>query len=105
MSYKMDFNKTHYERIELAVPKGMKDIIKNLAAQKSLSVNAYLLDLVHQDQMGIFDSMQIAEKNKEQIRSMEGNTHDGYTIIFKDGAKVFARSKLEARRAIINHCK
>ncbi len=29
--YKKDFYNEHYERIHLAVPKGMKDIIKSLA--------------------------------------------------------------------------
>lgn len=35
--YKNNFYKEHYERINLAVPKGMKDIIRTLAADKGMS--------------------------------------------------------------------
>lgn len=40
--YKNNFYKEHYERINLAVPKGMKDIIRTLAADKGMSINAYI---------------------------------------------------------------
>ena len=46
--YKNNFYKEHYERINLAVPKGMKDIIRTLAADKGMSINAYIQDLVMQ---------------------------------------------------------
>lgn len=36
--YKNNFGREHYERINLAVPKGMKDIIKALASDKGMSV-------------------------------------------------------------------
>lgn len=75
--YKNGFNKEHYERISLAVPKGMKEVIKNLASEKGLSVNGYFLDLVHHDQEGLFDKLQISDKNKQHIRSLQGNIHDG----------------------------
>lgn len=39
-AYKNQFNADHYERINFSVPKGMKDIIKTLAADKGMSVNA-----------------------------------------------------------------
>ena len=48
--YKNNFGREHYERINLAVPKGMKDIIKALASDKGMSVNAYIQDLVRKDQ-------------------------------------------------------
>ena len=73
--YKNNFSKEHYERINLAVPKGMKEIIKSLAADKGMSVNAYLQDLVRQDQCGMFDTMQIAEKNREMISGITGIYH------------------------------
>lgn len=60
--YKNNFYKEHYERIPFVVPKGMKEIIKSLASDKGMSVNSYLQDLVRQDQCGMFDTMQIAEK-------------------------------------------
>ena len=101
--YKNNFGREHYERINLVVPKGMKDIIKALASSKGMSVNAYMQDLVRKDQCGLFDTMQIAEKNKEQIRLLTGNTHDGYDITFKDGHKVHCRTKLEVRKAVISY--
>ena len=36
--YKNNFGREHYERINLVVPKGMKDIIKALASSKGMSV-------------------------------------------------------------------
>lgn len=32
--YKNKFNQEHYERIHLAVPKGMKQVIRDLASEK-----------------------------------------------------------------------
>ena len=83
----------------------MKDIIKNLDEEKGLSINAYLQDLVRKDQDGMFDTMQIADKNREQIAGIQGNMHDGYDVIFKDGFTVHCRTKKDVRSAIIEHCK
>ena len=58
---------------------------------------------MHQDQMGMFDSLRIAEKNKEQIRLLTGHTHDGYDITFKDGHKIHCRTKFEVRKAVISY--
>lgn len=102
-AYKNKFNEEHYDRIHLAVPKGMKDIIKNLASDRGLSVNAYLQDLIRKDQEGMFDTMQIAEKNREQIAGIQGNMHDGYDVIFKDGHRIHCKTKLEVRKAVISY--
>ena len=98
--YKNKFNEEHYDRIHLAVPKGMKEVFKTLASEKGMSLNAYIIDLMHQDQMGMFDSLQIAEKNKEQIRLLTGNTHDGYDVFFKDGRIIHCRTKLDIRKCL-----
>ena len=103
--YKNNFGREHYERINLAVPKGMKDIIKVLASDKGMSVNAYIQDLVRKDQCGLFDTMQIAEKNREMISGITGNMHDGYDIIFKDGHSCHCRTKKDVRSCIIEYCK
>lgn len=103
MNYKNQYNKIHYDQMHLAVPKGMKAVIENLASEKNLSVNAYMLDLVHQDQEGAFDKLQVSDKNKEQIRSLQGNMHDGYNIVFKDGNSFHCRTKLEVRKQIISY--
>ena len=104
-SYKNRHKAAHYDRLELAVPKGMKQIIRDLAADKGMSVNAYLQDLVRRDQDGLFDTMQIAEKNRQQISGIRGNMHDGYEIIFRDGCRKHCKTKREAREAIIEHCR
>ena len=104
-SYKNRHKAAHYDRLELAVPKGMKQIIRDLAADKGMSVNAYLQDLVRRDQDGLFDTMQIAGKNREQISGIKGNAHDGYDIIFKDGATFHCRTKREVRFCIVEHCR
>lgn len=103
--YKNLHKTEHYDRIELAVPKGMKVIIKNLASDKGLSVNAYIQDLVKKDQEGMFDTMQIADKNREQLSGIQGNAHNGYDVLFKDGHTVHCRTKKEVRAAIIEYCK
>ena len=103
--YKNNFYKEHYERINLAVPKGMKDIIRTLAADKGMSINAYIQDLVRKDQCGMFDTMQVAEKNREMISGITGNMHDGYDIIFKDGHSCHCRTKKDVRSCIIEYCK
>jgi hypothetical protein len=61
--------------------------------------------LVRKDQEGIFDTMQIAEKNREQISGIQGNVHDGYDVIFKDGHTVHCRTKKEVRENIIEYCR
>ena len=102
-AYKNRHKAEHYERIEIALPKGMKDIVKNLASDKKLSVNAYIQDLIRKDQEGLFDTMQIAEKNRQQISGIQGNMHDGYDVIFKDGHTCHCRTKKDVRSAIISY--
>ena len=100
--YKNKFNEEHYDRIFLAVPK--KQIIKDLAKDKGLSVNAYVQHLVRMDQEGMFDTIQVADKHRDQIAGIKGNMHDGYTIIFTDGYTTHRRTKKDVRDAIVRHC-
>ena len=71
-AYKNQFNADHYERINFSVPKGMKQVIKDLAADKGMSMNKYFLFLVNKDQEGLFDNMQLAEKSREKGRKVQG---------------------------------
>ena len=82
--YKNNFYKEHYKRIR--------------------SVNSYIQDLVRKDQCGMFDTMQIAEKNREMISGINGNMHDGYNVIFKDGHSCHCRTKKDVRSCIIEYC-
>ena len=102
-AYKNQHRSAHYDRIELAVPKGMKQVIMDLARDRHMSVSAYLQDLVRKDQEGIFDTMQIAEKNRQQLSGIRGNMHDGYDVVFRDGHQCHCRTKREVRAAIIQY--
>lgn len=76
----------------------MKQVIKDLSSEKGMSMNQYFLHLVMKDQEGLFDSMQIAEKNREKILTIKGNSHDGYDVYLKDGRIFHCRTKLEIRK-------
>ena len=71
----------------------------------SMSINAYIQDPVRKDPCGMFDTMQVAEKNREMISGINGNMHDGYDIIFKDGHSFHCRTKKDVRSCIIEYCK
>ena len=98
--YKNQHSKEHYDRINLSVPKGMKEVIKDLASEKNLSLNAYILELVRKDQEGMFDTMQLSEYNRNRILTIKGNTHDGYDVYLKDGTSFHCRTKLQIRRCL-----
>lgn len=46
------YNKKAYDRIEIQVYKGEKELIKNFAEEKGMSVNSYITGLIRKD-MGI----------------------------------------------------
>lgn len=104
-TYKNQFNKDHYERINFSVPKGMKQVIKDLAASKGMSMNKYFLHLVMKDQENLFDNMQLAERSKEKILTIKGNTHDGYDVYLKDGRTFHCKTKLEIRKCLAQDTK
>ena len=64
-----------------------------------------IITFVRKDQCGMFDTMQVAEKNREMISGITGNMHDGYDIIFKDGHSCHCRTKKDVRSCIIEYCK
>ena len=99
-NYKNQFNAEHYERINFSVPKGMKEVIKNLASDKGMSMNKYFLFLINKDQEGLFDNMQLEEKSRDKILTINGNTHDGYDVYFKDGRIIHCRTKLDIRKCL-----
>ena len=47
--YVNDFIRKKYDRINLLIPAGNKEIIKSRAAKKGKSVNQYLNDLIDDD--------------------------------------------------------
>ena len=96
--YKNQFSKDHYDRINLSVPKGMKQVIKDLTADKKMSLNQYFLELVRKDQEEMFDTMQLSEFNRQRILTIKGNQHDGYDVTLKDGRTFHCRTKLQIRQ-------
>lgn len=102
--YKNNFIREHYERINLVVPKGMKDTIKFLALNRKMSVNSYIQELIKKDQCELFDTMQIAEKNRDAISGIVGNANDGYDVIFKNGHSHHCQTKKDVRVYIIKYC-
>lgn len=68
------------------------------------SASLLLWQRVQPAQCGLFDTMQIAEKNREMISGITGNMHDGYDIIFKDGHSCHCRTKKDVRSCIIEYC-
>lgn len=99
-TYKNQHARKHYDRLNLAVPKGMKQVIKDLSSEKGLSLNGYILELVRKDQEGMFDNLQLSEYNRQRILTVKGNTHDGYDVILKDGQTFHCRTKLQIRQCL-----
>lgn len=103
MTYKNKYRDKNYDRVEIAVPKGKKEMIKAMAASRKLSISAYVLDLIEKDQTNFFDSMEIAVKYRNQIDRIKGTNTTGYDIYFKDGHHQYRRTKKQARDYIISY--
>ena len=52
MKYQNDFNKKNYDRIEIVVPKGKKQIIKEAAQAAGQSTNEFINQAIN-ERMGI----------------------------------------------------
>lgn len=48
IKYNNEYNSKAYDRVNLTIPKGEKDLIRIAANQAGQSVNAYILDAIHQ---------------------------------------------------------
>lgn len=130
-AYKNQHIKEHYDRINLVIPKGEKDRIKNVCSEMGASVNEYLYMLVCNDLSGgtsrmaakkqsfneeqeqMLDRWQIAEKYRKMIESMDIEEINGmnkfYTIILKKdyindvtGSRQIHTSKMQDLRRIIS---
>ena len=49
VKYRNDYDRVHYERVNLSLPKGSKDLIKLKAKESGKSVSQYILDLVKRE--------------------------------------------------------
>ncbi|MBR7146351.1 MAG: Arc family DNA-binding protein [Oscillospiraceae bacterium] len=48
-AYKNEFNRQAYDQITLRVPKGQREKIAQIAAERGMSTNQYILHLVKRD--------------------------------------------------------
>ena len=116
-AYKNRHIKEHYDRINLVIPKGEKDRIKNVCSEMGASVNEYLYMLVCNDLAGgtsrmaakkqafneeqeqMLDKWQIAEKYRKMIESMDIEEINGmnkyYTILADYGKYGVTKEKLQ----------
>lgn len=99
--YKNKYKSEKYDRIELAVPKGEKDKIKQIAAELNVSVNEYLYNLFKEDlvlrnnkpnepkvlteDMGLLEKWQVPKKYYEMIEECSYSEENGYFIRLKPG--------------------
>ena len=52
VKYRNSYDREHYERVNLSLPKGSKELIKSKAEKAGKSISQYILDLVKNDQVG-----------------------------------------------------
>lgn len=107
-NYKNEYNKSHYDRIDLFVPKGEKERLQELAKAQGKSLNAFILDFLNKDKEDILKKMQVAESNARKVAGISGNTHTGYTVALKPGyfragtrdSTYWCRTRAEVRQSL-----
>lgn len=89
--------KEHYDRINLTVPKGVKDKIKERAIIMDMNVNEYINNLIvadlsgdakkvyNTDYMELLEKWQIPKKYYEMVENATYSKDDGYYIYLKNG--------------------
>ena len=48
IQYQNQYNKEKYDRVNLTMPKGKKDLLKTAAAERNMSVNEFINALIDQ---------------------------------------------------------
>ncbi|MGN0332946.1 MAG: hypothetical protein ACI4D9_07995 [Lachnospiraceae bacterium] len=102
-NYKNHHRDSKYDRLELVLPKGQKELLKELCSQIEMSVTEYIRLLIQEDirsgssklkeKMSGFseedqrtlDKWQIAEKYRCMIKDFHCSKTDGYFIRLKKG--------------------
>lgn len=126
-SYKNQHNKDHYDRINLVLPKGQKDLLKGFCEQMGVSLNEYLKLLIQEDTRSgtsklmtmmsgfseedqrTLDKWQVAEKYRCMIQDFHCSKEDGYFIRLKKGfinditgSRIIHVDKMQDVRKVIN---
>lgn len=125
--YKNDFAKEHYDRLNLVLAKGQKDVLKEQCRQMEMSVNEYIKLLIQNDlkngksklkekmsgfteeQYQMMDKWQIPEKYRNMIQDFHHSKEDGYFIRLKKGyindvtgSRIIQVEKMQQVRLTIN---
>ena len=128
IAYKNQYTREHYDRVNLTLPKGQKDRIRDVCMVMGVSVNEYLFMLICDDLQGegsklakkkqgfsdsqkaMLDKWQVARKYHEMIEDMSYTKEEGYFIYLKDdyinditGSRSIHCDKTTTLRRIITH--
>lgn len=49
VKYRNSFNKEKYDRVNIMLPKGQKEVVKAYAGEKGLSLNAFIIGLINKE--------------------------------------------------------
>jgi len=124
--YKNQFTKDKYDRLNLILPKGQKELLKTQCELMQMSTNEYIKLLIQEDmktgksklkeKMSGFseedhrtlDKWQIAEKYRSMIQDFHCSKEDGYFIRLKKefinditGSRIISCEKMQDVRRII----
>ena len=101
--YSNKYKKEHYDRINVLLPKGMKDKIKEASESMDASISEYLMLLVSEDistgtsklaekkkgftleQEVLLQKLQVPKKYYEMIEDLSFDKNEGYFIHLKKG--------------------
>lgn len=102
-TYKNNYNREKYDRINLVLPKGQKSLLQWICNEMGISINDYIKTLIREDLRGgqsklqslmtgfreeqneTLDKWQIAEKYRSMIQDFSMSKEDGYFIRLKKG--------------------
>ena len=92
--YKNDYKKAKYDRLELTLPNGWKDRLKEISVTMGISVNDYVCRLIKQDidndhkpedMVIMLNRWEVKEKYHPMIESASYTKGQGYFIRLKKG--------------------
>ncbi len=125
-TYKNNYNKDHYDRINLVLPKGQKESLQSECRKMNLSINEYIRILIEDDLKNgssrlyeklsgfsdennkILDKWQVPKKYRSMIEDFSFSD-DGYFIRLKKGyinditgSRIISVRTMQDVRRIIN---
>lgn len=102
-TYKNNYNREKYDRINLVLPKGQKSLLQGICDEMGISINDYIKTLIREDLRGgqsklqslmtgfreehneTLNKWQIASKYRSMIQDFSMSKEDGYFIRLKKG--------------------